>query len=93
MTSLCSFSWPRSMANVKIELAKLDGETWPGALDVERERLMLINEKEELLKELQFVTPRRRTQGELQRLQAERHRLEEDLLSVKSTPSQALAQR
>ncbi|KAI1887567.1 hypothetical protein AGOR_G00191640 [Albula goreensis] len=83
----------RSMANVKIELAKLDSETWPGALDVEQERLMLINEKEELLKELQFVTPRRRTQGELERLEAERHRLEEDLLSVKSTPSQALAQR
>ncbi|KAJ8407437.1 hypothetical protein AAFF_G00272940 [Aldrovandia affinis] len=83
----------RSMANVKIELAKLDSETWPGALDVERERMMLINEKEELLKELQFVTPRRRTQGELERLEAERHRLEEDLLSVKSTPSQALAQR
>ncbi|KAG9336003.1 hypothetical protein JZ751_003402, partial [Albula glossodonta] len=81
------------MANVKIELAKLDSETWPGALDVEQERLMLINEKEELLKELQFVTPRRRTQGELERLEAERHRLEEDLLSVKSTPSQALAQR
>ncbi|KAG5848331.1 hypothetical protein ANANG_G00097350 [Anguilla anguilla] len=83
----------RSMANVKIELAKLDSETWPGALDVERERLMLISEKEELLKELQFVTPRRRTQGELERLEAERHRLEEDLLSVKSAPSQALAQR
>ncbi|XP_064191120.1 protein WWC2-like [Anguilla rostrata] len=83
----------RSMANVKIELAKLDSETWPGALDMERERLMLISEKEELLKELQFVTPRRRTQGELERLEAERHRLEEDLLSVKSAPSQALAQR
>ncbi|XP_036372995.1 protein WWC2-like [Megalops cyprinoides] len=83
----------RSMANVKIELAKLDAEAWPGALDVERERLMLISEKEELLKELQFVTPRRRTPGELERLEAERLRLEEDLLSVKSTPSQALAQR
>ncbi|KAJ8271770.1 hypothetical protein COCON_G00106290 [Conger conger] len=80
------------MANVKIELAKLDGEAWPGALDVERERLMLLSEKEELLKELQFVTPRSRTQGELQRLEAQRHRLEEELLSVQSTPSQALAQ-
>ncbi|KAM7053025.1 protein WWC2 isoform 2-T2 [Acridotheres tristis] len=83
----------RSMANLKIELSKLDGEAWPGALDVEKEKLMLINEKEELLKELQFITPRKRTQDELEQLEAERKRLEEELVSVKSTPSQALAER
>ncbi|XP_009473085.1 PREDICTED: protein WWC2 [Nipponia nippon] len=83
----------RSMANLKIELSKLDSEAWPGPLDVEKEKLMLINEKEELLKELQFITPRKRTQGELEQLEAERKRLEEELLSVKSTPSQALAER
>ncbi|NXB05373.1 WWC2 protein, partial [Cnemophilus loriae] len=83
----------RSMANLKIELSKLDSEAWPGALDVEKEKLMLINEKEELLKELQFITPRKRTQDELEQLEAERKRLEEELVSVKSTPSQALAER
>uniref|UniRef100_A0A8U8AW17 Uncharacterized protein n=1 Tax=Geospiza parvula TaxID=87175 RepID=A0A8U8AW17_GEOPR len=83
----------RSIANLKIELSKLDSEAWPGALDVEKEKLMLINEKEELLKELQFVTPRKRTQDELEQLEAERKRLEEELVSVKSTPSQALAER
>ncbi|XP_058854576.1 protein WWC2-like isoform X2 [Acipenser ruthenus] len=83
----------RSMANLKIELAKMESEAWPGALDVEKEKLMLINEKEELLKELQFVTPRRRTQDELEHLETERRKLEEDLLSVKSTPSQALAEK
>ncbi|XP_041114964.1 protein WWC2-like [Polyodon spathula] len=83
----------RSMANLKIELAKMESEAWPGALDVEKEKLMLINEKEELLKELQFVTPRRRTQDEREHLETERRKLEEDLLSVKSTPSQALAER
>uniref|UniRef100_A0A8C0QU60 WW and C2 domain containing 2 n=1 Tax=Canis lupus dingo TaxID=286419 RepID=A0A8C0QU60_CANLU len=83
----------RSMANLKIELSKLDSETWPGALDIEKEKLMLINEKEELLKELQFVTPQKRTQGELERLEAERQRLEEELLSVRGPPSRALAER
>lgn len=82
-----------SMANLKIELSKLDSEAWPGALDVEKEKLMLINEKEELLKELQFITPRKRTQDELEQLEAERRRLEEELHSVKSEPSQALAER
>ncbi|XP_057159520.1 protein WWC2 isoform X5 [Ursus arctos] len=83
----------RSMANLKIELSKLDSETWPGALDIEKEKLMLINEKEELLKELQFVTPQKRSQDELERLEAERQRLEEELLSVRGPLSRALAER
>ncbi|XP_074209514.1 protein WWC2 [Camelus bactrianus] len=83
----------RSMANLKIELSKLDSEAWPGALDVEREKLMLIREKEELVKELQFVTPQRRTREELESLEAERQRLEEELLSVRGAPSRALAER
>ncbi|KAM9607190.1 protein WWC2 isoform 1-T1 [Trichechus inunguis] len=83
----------RSMANLKIELSKLDSEAWPGALDIEKEKLMLIHEKEELLKELQFVIPQKRTQDELERLEADRQRLEEELLSVRSVPSQALAER
>ncbi|XP_071412388.1 protein WWC2 isoform X3 [Pithys albifrons albifrons] len=86
------FETLQHMANLKIELSKLDSETWPGALDVEKEKLLLINEKEELLKELQFITPRKRTQDELEQLEAERKRLEEELVSVKSTPSQALAE-
>lgn len=83
----------RSMANLKIELSKLDSEAWPGALDVEKEKLMLIHEKEEFLKELQFVTPQKRSQDELERLEAERQRLEEELLSVRAAPSRALADR
>lgn len=82
-----------SMANLKIELSKLDGEAWPGALDIEKEKLMLINEKEELLKELQFITPQRRTQDELEHLEAERQRLEEELMAVRGLPSRALAER
>ena len=88
VSSLCC-----SMANLKIELSKLDSEAWPGALDVEKEKLMLIHEKEELLKELQFVTPQKRTRDELARLEADRQRLEEELLSVRGAPSRALAER
>ncbi|XP_068952639.1 protein WWC2 [Petaurus breviceps papuanus] len=83
----------RSMANLKIELSKLDNEPWPGDLDVEKEKLMLINEKEEFLKELQFVTPRKRSQVELDYLEGQRRLLEEELLSVRTTPSQALTER
>ncbi|KAJ6668070.1 hypothetical protein lerEdw1_016391 [Lerista edwardsae] len=55
----------RRIANIKIQLAKLDSEAWPGVLDSERDRLMLINEKEELLKEMRFISPRKWTQGEI----------------------------
>ncbi|XP_070613591.1 protein WWC2 isoform X6 [Erythrolamprus reginae] len=82
----------RRMANLKIELSKLKSEAWPGALEIEKEKLMLINEKEELLKELQFVTSCKRTQDELKHLEAERKRLEEEL-SMKSTPSDELTER
>uniref|UniRef100_A0A8D0BRN8 WW and C2 domain containing 2 n=1 Tax=Salvator merianae TaxID=96440 RepID=A0A8D0BRN8_SALMN len=82
----------RRMANLKIELSKLESDSWPGALDIEKEKLMLINEKEELLKELQFVTPCKRTQDELEHLERERKRLEAEL-SEKSTPSVALTER
>uniref|UniRef100_A0A8I4A1C3 WW and C2 domain containing 2 n=1 Tax=Callithrix jacchus TaxID=9483 RepID=A0A8I4A1C3_CALJA len=87
------FETLQHMANLKIELSKLDSEAWPGALDIEKEKLMLINEKEELLKELQFVTPQKRTQDELERLEAKRQRLEEELLLVRGAPSRALAER
>ncbi|XP_072371939.1 protein WWC2-like isoform X2 [Scyliorhinus torazame] len=83
----------RRIANIKIELSKLDSEAWPGMLDVERDKLMLINEKEELLKELQFVTLRKCSQDELTRLEADRKRLEEELHSAPNMPSEALAER
>uniref|UniRef100_A0A3P9AD36 WW domain-containing protein n=1 Tax=Esox lucius TaxID=8010 RepID=A0A3P9AD36_ESOLU len=83
----------RSMANVQVELAKLESEAWPGAVDVERERLLLVSEKEELLKELQFISLRQRTPQDLQRLEAQRLQLEQELQAVRNTPSHALAQR
>ncbi|KFW84598.1 Protein KIBRA, partial [Manacus vitellinus] len=83
----------RRIANLKIQLAKLDSEAWPGVLDSERDRLILINEKEELLKELRFINPRQWTRGEVERLEMERRRLEEDLQAARDTQSKALTER
>ncbi|KFM11888.1 Protein KIBRA, partial [Aptenodytes forsteri] len=83
----------RRIANLKIQLAKLDSEAWPGVLDSERDRLMLINEKEELLKEMRFISPRKWTRGEVERLETERRRLEEDLQAARDTQSKALTER
>ncbi|XP_075756292.1 protein KIBRA isoform X2 [Pelodiscus sinensis] len=83
----------RRIANLKIHLAKLDSEAWPGVLDSERDRLILINEKEELLKEMRFISPRKWTRGEVERLEVERKRLEEDLQAARDTQSKALTER
>lgn len=87
-----TFSTPR-IANLKIQLAKLDSEAWPGVLDSERDRLILINEKEELLKEMRFISPRKWTQGEVEQLEMARRRLEKDLQAARDTQSKALTER
>ena len=81
------------IGNLKIQLAKLDSEAWPGVLDSERDRLILINEKEELLKEMRFISTRKWTRGEVERLETERKRLEEDLQAARDTQSKALTER
>lgn len=83
----------RRIANLKIQLAKLDSEAWPGVLDSERDRLILINEKEELLKEMRFISPRKWTQGEAEQLEMARKRLEKDLQAARDTQSKALTER
>ncbi|KAM8765630.1 protein KIBRA [Rhynchonycteris naso] len=83
----------RRIANLKIQLAKLDTEAWPGVLDSERDRLILINEKEELLKEMRFISPRKWTQGEVEQLEMARKRLEKDLQAARDTQSKALTER
>ena len=81
------------IANLKIQLAKLDSEAWPGVLDSERDRLILINEKKELLKEMRFISPRKWTQGEVEQLEMARKRLEKDLQAARDTQSKALTER
>lgn len=62
-------------------------------LDSERDRLILINEKEELLKEMRFISPRKWTQGEVEQLEMARRRLEKDLQAARDTQSKALTER
>ncbi|XP_053321325.1 protein KIBRA [Spea bombifrons] len=83
----------RRIANIKIQLSKLDSEAWPGVLDSERDRLILINEKEELLKEMRFISPRKWSQTDVERLETEKRRLEEDLQAARDSQSKALTER
>lgn len=77
-----------------MQIAKLDSEAWPGLLDPERDRLILINEKEELLKELQYVNPRQRLEpNDAERLESQKKRLERDLQAARDNQSKALTER
>uniref|UniRef100_A0A8C1XLG6 WW and C2 domain containing 1 n=1 Tax=Cyprinus carpio TaxID=7962 RepID=A0A8C1XLG6_CYPCA len=83
----------RRIANIEVQIAKLDSEAWPGLLDPERDRLILINEKEELLKELQYVTPCKRAPSEAEKIESEKKRLEKDLQAARDNQSKALTER
>ncbi|XP_061818652.2 protein KIBRA [Nerophis lumbriciformis] len=84
----------RRIASIEVQIAKLDSEAWPGLLDPERDRLILINEKEELLKELQYVSPRQRLEPiDAQKLETEKKRLEKDLQAARDNQSKALTER
>ncbi|XP_075878521.1 protein KIBRA isoform X3 [Nelusetta ayraudi] len=84
----------RRIATIEVQIAKLDSEAWPGLLDPERDRLILINEKEELLKELQYVNPRQRLEpNDAERLESQKKRLERDLQAARDSQSKALTER
>uniref|UniRef100_A0A671RZX6 WWC1-like helical hairpin domain-containing protein n=1 Tax=Sinocyclocheilus anshuiensis TaxID=1608454 RepID=A0A671RZX6_9TELE len=78
------------IANIEVQIAKLDSEAWPGLLDPERDRLILINEKEELLKELQYVTPCKRAPSEAEKIESEKKRLEKDLQAARDNQSKVI---
>ncbi len=81
------------IANIEVQIAKLDSEAWPGLLDPERDRLILINEKEELLKELQYARPCKRAPSEAEKIESEKKRLEKDLQAARDNQSKALTER
>ncbi|XP_056450537.1 protein KIBRA [Gadus chalcogrammus] len=84
----------RRISGIEVQIARLDSEAWPGLLDPERDRLILINEKEELLKELSYARPPRHLQpSDAQRIESQKKRLETDLQAARHTQSKALTER
>lgn len=84
----------RRISNIEVQIAKLDSEAWPGLLDPERDRLILINEKEELLKELRYVRPPRNLEPDhAHELENQKKRLERDLQNAREHQSKALTER
>ena len=65
----------------------------PGQLDSDKDRLLLIQEKEQLLRELRSISPRSRTREEMTEVKANCERLEHDLNQALETSNRCIADR
>ena len=69
----------RQVGGIQQSLAALEERISPGSLESDKDRLLLIQEKEQLLRELRSITPRSRTEAEMAAVREEIGKLEMDL--------------
>ena len=69
----------RQVQHIQQSLAALEERISPGSLESDKDRLLLIQEKEQLLRELRSITPRSRTEQEMAAVKEEIGKLELDL--------------
>ena len=68
------YSNPMLIFNFKLQsLASLEEKIDPGQLDSDKDRLLLIQEKEQLLRELRSISPRSRTREEMTEVKAKKN--------------------
>lgn len=88
------YSNPMLIFNFKLQsLASLEEKIDPGQLDSDKDRLLLIQEKEQLLRELRSISPRSRTREEMTEVKANCERLEHDLNQALETSNRCIADR
>ncbi|KAJ8679667.1 hypothetical protein QAD02_015454 [Eretmocerus hayati] len=64
---------------IQQQLADLEEKVIPGQTESDKDKLLLFQEKEQLLRELRSITPHTRTQQDMKKIQTEIRRLEQDL--------------
>lgn len=83
----------KRVSSIQQQLAQLEGESWPGMAEADRDRLQLVKEKEALLQELQLIIQQRRPAEDVARLEEERRRLEEEIQRARATSAQGATER
>ncbi|KAG8235590.1 hypothetical protein J437_LFUL016189 [Ladona fulva] len=83
----------KSVQQIQSQLADLEEKMTPGQAESDKDRLLLFQEKEQLLRELRSITPRSRSQREMEGVQAEIRRLEQDLNAAMELSNRAIADR
>ncbi|XP_066562001.1 protein WWC3 isoform X2 [Amia ocellicauda] len=85
----------KRVTSIQQQLAQLEGESWPGRAEADRERdlLQLLCEKEALLHELTLLSQQHCPAEQQPHLEAERRRLEEEVQRAHASAGHGASQR
>lgn len=83
----------KRIQNIQQQLADLDEKVVPGQEESDKDRLLLFQEKEQLLREYKCISPKSRTPEEMIEIQVEIKKLEQALNNVLEMSNRAIADR
>ncbi|XP_035790458.1 protein kibra-like isoform X2 [Anopheles albimanus] len=85
--------WRRRVKEIQEQLAALEEKIRPGELESDQDRLLLFQEKKQLLLEYRSITPKSRSHTEMRRIQSVCRQLEADLNMAYEESNQCIANR
>uniref|UniRef100_A0A182ILW0 Protein kibra n=1 Tax=Anopheles atroparvus TaxID=41427 RepID=A0A182ILW0_ANOAO len=85
--------WRKRVKEIQEQLAALEEKIRPGELESDQDRLLLFQEKKQLLLEYRSITPKSRSQSEMRRIQNVCKQLEADLNMAYEESNQCIANR
>lgn len=83
----------KRIQQIQQQLADLEDKVQPGQAESDKDRLLLFQEKEQLLRELRSITPRTRSKQEMSDIEIECKRLELDLKNAFEMSSKCITDR
>ncbi|XP_012274634.1 protein kibra [Orussus abietinus] len=83
----------KRIQQIQQQLADLEEKVMPGQTESDKDKLLLFQEKEQLLRELRSITPRTRTQQDMKKIQSEIRRLEQDLNNALELSNKTITDR
>lgn len=83
----------KRIQQIQQQLADLEDKVQPGQAESDKDRLLLFQEKEQLLRELRSITPRTRSKQEMCDIQIECKKLEQDLKNAFEMSNKCIADR
>lgn len=83
----------KTIQQIQQRLADMEEKVMPGQTESDKDKLLLFQEKDQLLRELRSITPRTRTQQDMKKIQSEIRRLEQDLNNALELSNKTITDR
>ncbi|XP_059174838.1 protein KIBRA-like isoform X2 [Physella acuta] len=83
----------KKMGELKFRLANIEDKMLPGQPESDRDRLLLLQEKEQLLRELRSIDPKGRSEDEMLTVRQRINKLEHDLRHAQEISNKQIQQR